>query len=327
MRTGMIFLAGMFLAFIGSRSPLVWATPIYNVQLSITETSDGGTNPAKTFKYNSKTLKQNSVTAGGSIGGSNTIVYSPTGGSCTQGTGCVSNVTTNKGSANGTATLGALHLAASVVSNGSGGDKISVIEAFTDTLTFIAPTINTTTPLSFRLTMVPMGALSTFAQSQGGFPYAFASVTTGMSIAGANLEEYICSNNGGSCGSSSTVPGAVSQIVTVYAGQQYTLDGLLVGQAEADGLSSLQCTGQYGINENCGVTNYGASADILFADTVNFYVQPLTPGASYITASGQMYSPTSNISATPEPASFWLFATGILGTFGWAKYRKVKLQI
>lgn len=323
MRTGWTFTVGLFLAFVGSQSPRAWATPIYNVQLSITETSDGGTSPGKKFKYNSKTLKQNAVTAGGSIGGANTIVYSPTGGSCSTG-GCVSNVTTNGGTANGTASLGALHLAATVSSNGSGGDKLLVVEGFTDTLTIVAPKLSANTPISLLVTMAPFGTLSATASPlPGGFPYAYASMNAGMSIAGANLGEYICSQNGGSCGS--TNPSGESQTVTVYSGQQYTLDGFLIGQVEADGSSNLQCTGQYGINENCGVTNYGASADILFADTINFYVQPLTPGASYITASGQTYLPSDNPTATPEPPSFWLMATGILVLFGWTGYRRIRI--
>ena len=49
-------------------------------------------------------------------------------------------------------------------------------------------------------------------------------------------------------------------------------------------------------------------------------------GVSIISASGVNY-PTfnpNNIAATPEPPTFWLMATGILGMFGWAGYRRGK---
>ena len=49
-------------------------------------------------------------------------------------------------------------------------------------------------------------------------------------------------------------------------------------------------------------------------------------GVSVITASGvnyPSYTPT-NIAATPEPPTFWLMATGILGMLGMAGYRKMR---
>ncbi len=52
----------------------------------------------------------------------------------------------------------------------------------------------------------------------------------------------------------------------------------------------------------------------------------LPQGVSVISASGINY-PTynpNNLAATPEPPTFWLMSTGLLGMFGWVGYRRIK---
>ena len=62
----------------------------------------------------------------------------------------------------------------------------------------------------------------------------------------------------------------------------------------------------------------GGSATLDASQTALFGLQILTPGASYISQSGTLY-PTSviPISATPEPSSWALFGTGLMGLSLW----------
>jgi hypothetical protein len=53
------------------------------------------------------------------------------------------------------------------------------------------------------------------------------------------------------------------------------------------------------------------------------------PGVTITSGSGYNYlnpiNPNSNpLAATPEPPTFWLMATGLLGMFGWVGYRRMK---
>ncbi|MHB8745073.1 MAG: hypothetical protein ACYC7I_00900 [Gammaproteobacteria bacterium] len=49
--------------------------------------------------------------------------------------------------------------------------------------------------------------------------------------------------------------------------------------------------------------------------TGHFYLDPITPGATYTTASGNLYL-SPNVGAVPIPGALWLFTSGI-GMLGW----------
>jgi hypothetical protein len=59
-----------------------------------------------------------------------------------------------------------------------------------------------------------------------------------------------------------------------------------------------------------------------FGSTANFYIDILTPGASYTSASGVNYltAPTT----VPIPAAVWLFGSGLLGLTGFARRKTTK---
>jgi hypothetical protein len=80
-------------------------------------------------------------------------------------------------------------------------------------------------------------------------------------------------------------------VLQVVSGESIRVDG----QLSMDAIG----TTQYGLN-------YSSNASISVADPA-FFLDPITPGATYVSASGASYA------STPEPGSFWLAATVIVG--------------
>ncbi len=84
----------------------------------------------------------------------------------------------------------------------------------------------------------------------------------------------------------------------------------LAGRALGCSVSNIWCTtdaSQYG--------NYFADSTAIgaFGSTASYYIDVLTPGASFTSESGASYR---SLSAVPVPAAVWLFGSGLLGLIG-----------
>ncbi len=122
--------------------------------------------------------------------------------------------------------------------------------------------------------------------------------------------------------------GSMSVILTLDAYTPFTpyevsLSGLLdlnanalAGRALGCSVSNIWCTtdpAQYGdyYADSTAIGSYGSTA--------SFYIDVLTPGASFTSESGATYL---NVSAVPVPAAVWLFGSGLLGLIALARSRK-----
>jgi hypothetical protein len=94
---------------------------------------------------------------------------------------------------------------------------------------------------------------------------------------------------------SNLLAGKQNAIITVSVGQQLTIGGEILSAARA-----------IAGNDYGGAEHLTAENDISAGDTFSLFITPLTPGASYISASGTDYAP-----AVPEPSSLLLAATGL----------------
>ena len=227
--------------------------------------------------------------------------------------------------------LGELHFGGLASSIGAGLAQIQSGLSWFDSLTIIDPSVSSTTPLKFMIEMDPLGSISINGGcGNGGTLYVSACtsenavVSSSFSFGGSSLNETICEDGQSNC-VSHNFPSLQEAIVTVYPGELINIAGSLNAYGYAEGVTQGFCLGSLIVDyAPCGAYNITSTTDILFSDTVSDYILPLTPGASYTTASGVSYLPPSNLSATPEPPTFWLMATGILGMFGWVGYRRIK---
>jgi hypothetical protein len=120
------------------------------------------------------------------------------------------------------------------------------------------------------------GSMTCGGETAGSVSY---SVTWGQAN-GLNFSDDNCSN-----------PLASKQhaVLTLSVGQQVTLGGLILSSARA-------------VAGNAFLTSEN---DINAGDTFSLFITPITPGVSYISASGTDYAST-----VPEPSSLLLVMTG-----------------
>lgn len=132
----------------------------------------------------------------------------------------------------------------------------------------------------------------------------------------------------GGGGLSLSSAGRTSVILSLFAYTPYTpyevsLSGLLTLNANALAGRALGCavpniwcttdTTQYGdyYADSTAIGSYGSTA--------SFYIDVLTPGASFTSESGASYL---SVAAVPVPAAVWLFGSGLIGLTGFARRKK-----
>ena len=161
--------------------------------------------------------------------------------------------------------------------DGAIGDA-SVNANWWDTLTFTGPTQGET--VQYRLTARVAGSMTCSGETAGNVSFDFSW--------GQSTTLYFSDDN---C--SQKLAGTQSAIATFAVGQSQVISGLLLSSARA--IAGNGCCGSYTLtSEN----------DLDAGDTFSLTITPLTPGASYISASGTNYS-------VPEPSSLLLLAAGL----------------
>lgn len=131
------------------------------------------------------------------------------------------------------------------------------------------------------------------------------------SLAGKNMSTSECGGNG-----FTSSPSDYSTVLTTYPGATVWVNDFLSTEADARGFWDTYACG----NTQCVKTGSAASSSN-FQDTAQFTFLPLTPGAFYSSASGTPYTPVP-LASTPEPSTWALFGTGVLGlVFGRRRIR------
>lgn len=101
-----------------------------------------------------------------------------------------------------------------------------------------------------------------------------------------------------------TIPGAFqyskSTLVTTFVGAQLSLEGGLLMDAVTQSLNCGGCSPSYTVDAS---------------HTANYYLDPVTPGVSYTTASGYTYFTPS----VPEPATITMLGTGFVSVAGFLR--------
>jgi hypothetical protein len=158
--------------------------------------------------------------------------------------------------------------------------RANVDASWWDTLTITGPFANGD-PVQFLITAGIAGSMTSVGETDGSVSY---NVTWGQ----ANGLSF--SDDG-----SSQLADTKSEVVTFDVGDQVTIGGQIFSAATAVAGNTIDDT-EILSSEN----------DVLAGDTFSLFITPITPGASYISASGTDYAPS-----VPEPSSLLLVATGL----------------
>jgi PEP-CTERM motif len=151
----------------------------------------------------------------------------------------------------------------------------SVNASWFDTLAITGPFQGD--PVQFRLTASIAGSMTCNGETAGN---VFYQVSWGQATT-ISFSDDNCSNK---------LAGTQNAVITVSVGQQLVIGGEILSTARA-------------IAGNCCSPS---EQDVSAGDTFSLFITPLTPGASYTSASGTDYA-----SAVPEPSSLLLAATGL----------------
>lgn len=167
--------------------------------------------------------------------------------------------------------IGAVHGSAttSATSTGpAGGSNASAQGQWSDTVFISSPTLPNGTPVSFLATITMHHTLS------GNLPASASADVTGPF--GLSLHDSL----------SSPIPAqSISTIVNTAIGSQLSATSTFTLSAGASGIAP-----------------FNLSSSATAENTATFAFQPITPGASYSTASGTVF--------VPEPATIWLMLAG-----------------
>jgi PEP-CTERM motif len=155
----------------------------------------------------------------------------------------------------------------------------SVNASWFDTLTITGPFQGDL--VQFRLTGGIAGSMSCNGETGGN---VFYQVSWGQATT-ISFSDNNCSN---------PLAGKQTAVITVSVGQQLIIGGEILSTVEA-------------IAGNCCASS---EQDVSAGDTFSLFIAPITPGASFISASGTDYA-----SSVPEPSSMLLAATGLAVVF------------
>jgi hypothetical protein len=241
--------------------------------------------------------------------------------------------------------LGAIHLSSSSTATGDAGGQAFNQAAWVDVLT-VGNNFASGTALQFAVNLDLSGYVDSSVQKGNNGSQSSASAlvksqfivlpspsdptSINMILSGAwdggdifgmggyqNYQQICLDQNNTLCGKGyQTFPKNFSFVLTTYPGATYIVEDVLTSTVSSNG-NYIENIGGGGIS----YTYLTSNADSYFMDTSLFTMTPITVGAFYTSASGTSYMSTP-LASTPEPASFWLMATGFLGLVGWIRYRQ-----
>ncbi len=210
-------------------------------------------------------------------------------------------------SADGTAAPGSLGGTTSVSVTGhtdtsfSSQANAASILTWTDEVTVTSATLANNTPVdlliaeNLNVTMTSLG----FAVSSINYTVfdGFGSLQTTFNNGLFGIQTDLCS---GFCSGSS------SAVIHAFVGATFGIEGQMVLQSQ---VFDCQTTGTF-------TTCPGSSAQIDAGHTAKLFLDPITTGASYSTASGTTY-----FSPVPEPSTILLLGFGLVGLAAWGRKR------
>ncbi|MGA3187634.1 MAG: hypothetical protein ABSF22_11060 [Bryobacteraceae bacterium] len=176
------------------------------------------------------------------------------------------------------------------INEGAQGDTAgSFTGIWTDTLYVVG--LPAGTPVEIQLT----NSLNSFASYSGGAS-ANVSITEGASISGTRSAPVSStfSNYDGQTYTPSNGLQTQTLVLQTFSGDILQLQVQLEGAATSGGVPQ-------------GLLSASALADV--SDTANAFITVLTPGASYTSASGVVYSDSD----VPEPGNLWLCSVAAFG--------------
>jgi len=182
--------------------------------------------------------------------------------------------------------IGAVHGSVDVHASSqgpAGGGNASAQGQWSDTITITSNTLPNGTLVSFLATVVLHRTITGTVTPAGA--HASASVTGPF---GLNLTDTLSSPNPSQ---------SVSTIVQTTVGSTLSATSTLTLSADASGIAP-----------------FNLFATVMAENTATFQFQPITPGASYTTASG--------VTFVPEPSSFVLAALGLIGLVVWRRRKR-----
>jgi PEP-CTERM motif len=173
-----------------------------------------------------------------------------------------------------------------------------------DTVTITGPP---NTPLNYTVFAGMDGSMTCQGETFGSVNYGISYSVNGFSLGTGSFSDNNCDT-----------PFDQSQklVLTAYDGEQVKISAGVVATAVAIAGNHYGDPLEYHLS---------AENNIDASDTFSFFITPITPGASYISASGYDYS----IPGTPEPSTWAMLIVGFagLGIVGWRRGRGPRLSL